>query len=76
MAFGGLIFPAFSILIGRPIAAALLGATMAPWSYSAASHLGALKLLEPNAIALLAIAAQWGLALPTAVYARKVLARN
>jgi len=76
MAFGGMIHPAFSILIGRPIAAALLGATMAPGSYLAASQLGALELSEPNAIALLAIAVQWGLALPTAVYAREVFSQK
>lgn len=76
MAFGGIIHPAFSILIGRPITAALLGATMAPGSYWAASQIGALELSEPNAIALLAIAVQWGLALPTAIYAREVVSRE
>ena len=76
MAFAGLIYPALSILIGRPVTAALLGATMAPLSYFAASELGALELSVPNANALLAIAAQWGLALPAAVYVRELVSRK
>ena len=76
MAFAGMIKPAFGWLINRPAATALLGATMAPLSYVAASKLGALQFTEPLYVPILLLSLIWAIALPGAVYLAERLARK
>ena len=75
-AFGGMIYPAFAMLVSRPITAALLGAIAAPWSYFAAHQFGALQLCEPYWFSMIAIAIQWAIALPTAVYIHQAISQK
>ena len=76
MAFAGMIYPTFGFLTNRPIFAALLGASMAPWSYFAATKLGALEFSEPIFIPWASLAALWAIALPIAIQVRMMLSHN
>jgi hypothetical protein len=76
MAFSALIYPAFGWFSYRPMAAAILGATMAPLSYLAADRFGALNVSEPTYLSLLCIGVIWAVALPGAIYARMFLAQH
>lgn len=53
-----------SLLRGRPIVAAVLGLVGGPMAYIAGEKLGAIEIGSPRGWGLLAIAAEWAIALP------------
>jgi len=75
LAFGATLPIKARLLHGRPLAAALLGALLAPLSYAAGARLAALETAAPHWPAYAAIALLWALALPLLIAAAGKLFR-